>query len=136
MTLNSHGAPGLFYIGNDMVTKDTDLSKLEPLSQSQIVITACRTAEGDKGEELLSHIADQLTCTVYGSCHYIKGGYQYDGSVMKGNKHSSSFVMEGKKYTKDNLFKVSNLNGTKYIFDLSIDKEKGIRFKEWNPIQI
>lgn len=134
--MNSHGKPGLFYIGKDKVTKDTDLSRLELLSQSQIVITACRAAEGEKGEQLLEHIVDQLTCTVYGSCHYVKGGYKYDNSVMKGGKKSSTYEMNGKQYSKDNLFKVSNLNGTKYIFDLSIDKVNGLKFNEWNPIQI
>ena len=67
VTLNSHGNPGHFKIGNEEVSKDTDFSELELLSQSQIVITACRTAEGGKGEQLLKHIADQLICTVYGA---------------------------------------------------------------------
>lgn len=55
---------------------------------------------------------------------------------MKGGKKSSTYEMNGKQYSKDNLFKVSNLNGTKYIFDLSIDKVNGLKFNEWNPIQI
>ncbi|MBQ6228528.1 MAG: hypothetical protein IJK08_08225 [Prevotella sp.] len=135
VTLNSHGRPGLFYIGNEKVTKDTDMSSLDLLSQSQIVITACRTAEGEKGEKLLNNIARQLTCTVYGSCHFMKAGYEYDGSIMTGSKPSNTFMMEGKSYTKDNLFKVSNFEKSKYIFDLSIDRVKGLKFNEWNPIQ-
>ena len=43
-------------------------------------------------------------------------------------------MMEGKSYTKDNLFKVSNLEKSKYIFDFSIDKVKELKFNEWNPI--
>ena len=136
VTINSHGKPGQFYIGNEKVTKDTDLSGLEILNQSQIFISACRTAEGEIGEQLLKHIADQLICTVYGSCHYVNAGYKYDGSVIVGSKPSPTFEMDGKLYSKDNLFKVSNLNGTKHIFDLSIDKIKGLKFNEWNPIQI
>ena len=136
VTLNSHGKPGQFYIGSEKVTKDTNLSKLELLSQSQIFISACCTAEGEIGGQLLNHIAEQLACTVYGSCHYVDGGYKYDGSVITGNKQSATYEMDGKLYSKENLFKVSNLNGTKYIFDLSIDKEKGLKFNEWNPIQI
>ena len=127
VTINSHGKPGQFYIGNEKVTKDKEEVKRKEED---------RTAEGEIGEQLLKHIADQLICTVYGSCHYVNAGYKYDGSVIVGSKPSPTFEMDGKLYSKDNLFKVSNLNGTKHIFDLSIDKIKGLKFNEWNPIQI
>ena len=82
-TLNSHGKPGQFHIGNDVVTAETDFSSLKNgFSNKTIFIGACNTTSDFSGEALIENMSQQTQSTVIGSNHKIEAGYQYDGSLF------------------------------------------------------
>jgi len=130
-SLNSHGNDGVFFIGNDEVTKTTDFSILkEGLSNKNIFIGACLVSSGSRGTELIQNFSNQTSSTVYASDHEVISGYKYDGengltqhSVINtiaglfGNNYSNSYHMS------------KNGSSATQIYNLSINKSGNI---EWN----
>ena len=127
--INSHGSPGEFKIGDDLISSNTNLSSLaEGLSHKIVFISACKTGLGDDGQQLTEHMSKTTNSTIITSLHNIRAGYKYDGgwgltldpisNLLRGN------------YTNDYIVS-TNGSMAKIIFDLSIDKIEGFH---WSSI--
>ena len=131
-TLNSHGYPGGFYIGSDLVNSNTDLSALrDGLVATMVFIGACNTGAGKEGSNLLKSFSKTVDCTVIGSCHKISGGYKYDGSDGLSEKPSLLKYIFG--INDGNDYKISGSGSTPaIIYNVSIHKTAGIKWDGGN----
>ena len=133
-TLNSHGTAGTadteknpahFYIGNDMVTSNTDFSILKSgLEGRQVFIGACNVgALGGNGYELVENMSKQTSSTVIAPDHPLLSGYTYDGS----NYLNRSKVIFPYPAIEQNGYTISS-RGSMFalIHNVTIDKTKGI----------
>ena len=123
-SLNSHGRDGFFRIGEDEITKDTDVSALKNgLGDKTVFIYACQVAAGREGKQLIERFSKETSSTVIGSEQNLDAGYYYRGGP-KLNDWGSTFYMSN--------------NGSKVfpIYDVSIEKNRcggNINFYLTNP---
>ena len=132
--LNSHGTggtvdtkknPAHFYIGNDMVTSNTDFSILKyGLEGRQVFIGACNvgTLYGN-GYELVENMSKQTLSTVIAPDHPLLSGYIYDGS----NYLNQPKVVFPFPAIEQNGYIISS-RGSMFdqIRNVTIDKTKGL----------
>ena len=119
--INNHGFDGFFSIGATEITHESDVSVLESgLKDKTVFLYACNVASGKKGEKLLPRFSSQTSSTVIGATEELIAGYKFKGG-------------SGLNY-HGNTFKISEKGSTvNTIYDVSIHKDKGIKYKEHLP---
>lgn len=133
VAINSHGAPGVFYIGNDKINILSDMSQFKDyLKDRTVFIGACNVANGNGGT-FVSNFAAETSSNVIASNHKIPAGYAYDGSD-KLNFPQSKLSPLNKYDGNNNVYTMSSRgNWPILIKDVRIDKYNGIG---WNNKQI
>ena len=96
-TLTSHGLPGQFRIGNDVIDVTTDVSSLKQgLQGTSVFINACESGNnksGNSGQYMVENFANMTNSTVIASTSEIVAGYKYDGSIVKTTDPNGQYIV-------------------------------------------
>ncbi len=127
ITLNSHGLPGAFKIGYDIIHEKKDLSLLANhplLEKSTIFIGACNVGKNSEGDALLKSMYEQLEVPIVAALHSIIGGYRYDGSYELNNPVPD---IDG----NSDKFKIIQKNNTPIkVRNVTIDSKEGLKWED------
>ena len=128
--VSGHGSSGFFYIGDDPIKANTDVSALKDgLNGCNVLLTHCRVTAEKTGFETLQNFAKQTNTITYSSDHYgwsltTLNGFNFP---VLGIKNKFPFIKvvssDGAKY---NNFHFSNRGGfAKSIYNLNINYSTG-----------
>ena len=124
-SINSHGSPGNFRIGEQEAKDLTDFKPLKDgLKNKYVFIGACEVAKDeDKTNDITSRFAGDTNSITITSVHKVPNCYEYDGShELNALNYSPSMG----QFAEGNEFKISYKGKTSMsIYDFSISSRLG-----------